>query len=275
MRWLPGRPPPPDPDPDGPVHVAVRDLVKRYGDHEVLRGVSFDVLRGRINVIIGASGSGKTVLVRQVIRLERPDAGRIVVDGRDIAALDERALGPIRRKFGMVFQMSALFDSMTVYDNVAFPLREHTRMPERQIRERVLDRLAALGVEQAVAKLPAELSGGMRKRVAVARALVLEPQILIFDEPTTGLDPLTSRSVDELIVRTVERFGVTAVVISHDMASVFGIADHIHYLHRGRIELSGPPSVFLETDNESALAFLRASGVSPEALRRAAGRAAG
>jgi phospholipid/cholesterol/gamma-HCH transport system ATP-binding protein len=217
-------------------------------------------------VIIGASGSGKTVLMRQIIRLERPDQGRIVVDGLDIVPLGEVELAAVRRSFGMVFQMSALFDSMSVFDNVAFLLREHTRMSRNEVRERVMDRLESLGVEHAADKMPAELSGGMKKRVAVARALVLEPRILIYDEPTTGLDPITSRTVDELILETQERFGVTSLVISHDMASVFQIADLINYLYRGCIEMSGTPSEFVATRNQATIEFLQASGVNREAV---------
>jgi phospholipid/cholesterol/gamma-HCH transport system ATP-binding protein len=247
-----------------PVHLRIHEVQKSYGDHKVLDNVSCDVFRGKTNLIIGASGSGKTVLMRQIIRLEKPDAGKIIVDGTDIVPMGEVELGVVRKNFGMVFQMSALFDSMTVFDNVAFLLREHTKMGGTEIRERVMDRLTSLGVAHAVKKMPAELSGGMKKRVAVARALVLEPKILIYDEPTTGLDPVTSRTVDELIVETQERYGVTSIVISHDMASVFKIADHINYLYKGHIELSTTPDLFARTDNEAAREFMRASGVGIE-----------
>ena len=244
-----------------PVHIAISGVEKRYGEHAVLKGISFDVMRGKTNVIIGASGSGKTVLMRQIIRLERPDAGKILVDGEDIVPLGEVELARVRRKFGMVFQMSALFDSMTVFDNVAFMLREHTKMSPKEVKERVMERLARLGVEHAHAKMPSELSGGMKKRVAVARALVLEPAILIYDEPTTGLDPLTARTVDELILQTREEFGVSSIVISHDIASVFKIADRINYLYRGEIEMSGTTDEFIHSKNPAAREFLEASGV--------------
>jgi phospholipid/cholesterol/gamma-HCH transport system ATP-binding protein len=246
---------------DDPRHLRIVGVRKSYGDHEVLRGVTMDVLRGQINVIIGASGSGKTVLMRQIIRLEKPDAGEIFVDAVDIVPMNEVELGRVRRKFGMVFQMSALFDSMTVFDNVAFLLREHTKMSRKEIRERVMERLTTLGVEHAVNKMPAELSGGMKKRVAVARALALEPEILIYDEPTTGLDPVTSRTVDELITHTKDKYGVTSLVISHDMASVFQIADHINFLYKGEIEETGTADEFVASRNPATLEFLRASGV--------------
>jgi phospholipid/cholesterol/gamma-HCH transport system ATP-binding protein len=185
-----------------PIHVRVRDLTKSYAGHPILKGVSFDIYRGLTNVIVGASGSGKTVFLRQLIRLETPDAGRIEVDGQDIVPLNEVELNETRKKFGMVFQMSALFDSMDVFDNVAFPLREHQKLGRAELKAQVEEALSALGVAHAIHKLPSELSGGMRKRVAVARALVMKPAILIYDEPTTGLDPITSRTVDELIEST-------------------------------------------------------------------------
>ncbi len=261
----------PPADPNDPVHVRVVNVSKRYGDHEVLSSVTFDILRGLSNVVIGASGSGKTVFLRQLIRLETPDSGQIVVDGEDIVPLDVVSLVRVRKKFGMVFQGAALFDSMSVFDNAAFPLREHTKLGAKAVREKVMDRLTALGVDHAAKKMPSELSGGMRKRVAVARALVLEPAILIYDEPTTGLDPITSRTVDELIEDTRSRFGVTSVVISHDMASVFHIGHRINLLHKGRIVAAGTPVEFAADRSPVVTEFLSASGVSPaEALKHRA-----
>lgn len=249
-----------DPNAD-PIHIAIRDLQKSYDDSIVLRGVTLDVLRGQINVIIGGSGAGKSVFTRQLLRLERPDAGQILVDGADIAQLDDWKLVPFRKKFGMVFQFGALFDSMSVFDNVAFPLREHTSMSRKEVRERVMERLGTLNVAHAEKKLPAQISGGMQKRVAIARALVLEPQILVYDEPTSGLDPVSSRLVDDLISETAENFGVTSVVITHDMASVFKIAHHVSMLYKGRIEESTTPERILKTKNPVVADFLKASGV--------------
>jgi phospholipid/cholesterol/gamma-HCH transport system ATP-binding protein len=245
-----------------PVHVAIRDLKKAYEDAPVLRGVTLDIFRGEINVIIGGSGAGKSVFTRQLLRLERPDAGQILVDGEDIAQLDDWKLVPFRKKFGMVFQFGALFDSMSVFDNVAFPLREHTEMTRKQIRDRVMERLSTLNVAHAEKKLPAQISGGMQKRVAIARALVLEPQILVYDEPTSGLDPVSSRLVDELISETAANFGVTSVVITHDMASVFKIAHHVSMLYKGVIEESTTPELILKTKNPVVADFLKASGVN-------------
>ena len=243
------------------VHISVCDLRKSYDATEVLRGVTFDVLRGKINMLIGGSGAGKSVFTRQLLRLERPDSGQIVVDGEDIATLSEFRMTKIRRKFGMVFQFGALFDSMSVFDNVAFPLREHTDMSQREVRERVQERLATLGVLDAAGKLPGKISGGMQKRVAIARALALEPEVLVYDEPTSGLDPVTSRKVDDLIQETSQRFGVTSLVISHDMSSVFRVGDQVSLLHQGRIEASGTPSVLLQSENAVVVEFLRSSGV--------------
>ena len=254
---------------DAHVHVRVVDLHKRYGEHRVLDGVTFDVERGLTNMILGASGSGKTVLLRQLLRLERPDCGRIEVDGEDIVALDDVALSRTRRKFGVVFQDSALFDSMSVFENVAFPLREREpRLRAREVAQRVLERLESLGVADARDKLPAELSGGMKKRVAVARAMVTDPAILVYDEPTRGLDPILSRSVDELIETTRKRYGVTSIVITHDMKSVVDIAHRVNLLYDGRIETSASCDEFLRSDNPRVRSFLDASGVMSDPRTR-------
>ncbi|MCB9597740.1 MAG: ABC transporter ATP-binding protein [Sandaracinaceae bacterium] len=249
-----------------PVHVRVRGLRKSYDGTDILRGVELDILRGEINVIIGGSGAGKSVFTRQLLRLERPDAGQILVDGVDIVPLNDWQLVPIRKKFGMVFQFGALFDSMTVFDNVAFPLREHTSMSEKEIKERVMSRLEDLHVAHAAHKLPGQISGGMNKRSALARALVLEPAILVYDEPTSGLDPLSSRRVDDLIRETSEKFGVTSLIITHDMASVFEIGTRVNMLYQGQIEASCTPDEILSSTNPTVIDFLKASGVSVNEL---------
>lgn len=251
------------------VHVRIRDVCKSYGDHNVLKAVSFDVLRAKTNVIIGPSGSGKTVLMRQLIRLEKPDSGSMTIDGNDIAELEGRTLDRLRSKMGMVFQSSALFDSMSVLDNVAFPLVEHTKLSHRERRERVMHRLESLGIGHAAHKMPSELSGGMQRRVAVARALIHETEIIIYDEPTTGLDPITTRTVDELILEAQEKFGVTSVVISHDMASVFRIADQVTFLNFGHVVASSPPAELLGRLDENLADYIKASGVSEDILRGA------
>jgi len=258
------RPPLPAEAKDDPVHVRIRNIHKSYGDQHVLKGVTLDIYRGKTNLVIGPSGSGKTVLMRQLVRLEAPDSGELLVDGVDFAKLEGLDLAAHRRTFGMVFQMSALFDSMTVYDNVAFPLREHTDFSRSEIRDRVMDRLSTLGVAAAAEKLPAQLSGGMQKRVAVARAMILESEILIYDEPTTGLDPITTEMVDDLIVQAEEMFGVTSIVISHDMASVVRIANYLSFLHQGQIAATGTPDELLHSKHPATAEFVRASRVSLE-----------
>ncbi|HJL17316.1 MAG TPA: ABC transporter ATP-binding protein [Sandaracinaceae bacterium LLY-WYZ-13_1] len=254
---------------DDPVHIRVREVVKSYGEHTVLNGITFDIYRGEINIIIGGSGAGKSVFTRQLLRLEQPDSGKILVDGTDILPLNDWQLVPFRKKFGMVFQFGALFDSMTIFDNVAFPLREHTKMSRKEIHERVFQRLEDLRVADAAYKLPGQISGGMQKRSALARALVLEPEILVYDEPTSGLDPLSSRRVDELIRETSEKFGVTSLIITHDMASVFEIGTQVNMLYQGRIEASGTPDDILRSHNPVVIDFLRASGVSASEIEHA------
>ncbi len=248
-------------------HVVIEKLVKVYGDRTVLHGVDLTINRSETLVIIGGSGAGKSTLVRHLIALERPTSGKIVVDGVDVAALSDLELNKARRRFGMVFQKYALFDSMTNYDNVAFPLREQTRLGEKAIRERVMAKLRDLGVEHAAQLTPAQISGGMAKRVGIARALVMEPELLIYDEPTSGLDPVTSRTVDDLIEEMREKFGVTSAVITHDMVSAFDIADQIAMLIKGRVVAQGPPAAVLESPNEDVQRFIRASGVEASRLQ--------
>jgi phospholipid/cholesterol/gamma-HCH transport system ATP-binding protein len=249
--------------------LRVVDVHKSYGDHEVLKGVTFDVYRGLTNVIVGISGSGKTVLLRQVICVERPDRGRVELDGIDLVSLDEVELVEQRKKFGMVFQDSALFDSLTVFENVAFALREHSGLSKQEIEARVLRQLEALGVLDARDKLPADLSGGMKKRVAVARAMVNEPELLIYDEPTRGLDPLLARAVDQLIDQTRQRYGVTSIVISHDVKSIIDIAHYVNMLHDGHIVYRAPHDEFLTSTHPLVKAFVRESGVVlPQHLTR-------
>jgi phospholipid/cholesterol/gamma-HCH transport system ATP-binding protein len=224
-------------------HVRVRELKKAFGTNLVLDGIDLDIERGKVNVIIGASGAGKSVLIKHFMCLLRPDSGAIWVDGTNIFALKSRELSLFRRKFGLVFQFAALFDSLSVEENCAFPLREHTKKSNEEIRDIVADKLNALGIGGTQKKYPGELSGGMRKRVGLARALVLNPEIL-----------------------------VTSVVISHDMASVFRIAERIAMLHERKILEAGPVDVIAASQDPFVHQFLRASGVS--AIGRAAGESA-
>ena len=221
------------------MSIEVKGLHKWFGSQHVLRGVDLSIEAGVITVIIGGSGQGKTVLLKHLIGLEKPSKGQILVDGQDIVPLSEREMLPIRRKFGMVFQYAALFDSMTVYENVCFPLREHTEVKESERRERVRAILEAVSLPDIEHKFPSELSGGMRKRVGLARALVLNPKIVLYDEPTTGLDPVATENVDRMIQEAAQKFKVTSVVISHDIPSTLRIADRIAMLFEGKIAAIG------------------------------------
>jgi phospholipid/cholesterol/gamma-HCH transport system ATP-binding protein len=246
--------------------ILVEDLEKRFGDTVVLSGVNLRIEHSEIAVIIGGSGAGKTTLLRVLIGLDRPTRGKVMVGGVDLSRLSERELNYARRKFGMVFQYSALLDSMTVFENVAFPLREHTKLKSREIKDKVQDKLKVLGLEGNDAKFPSQLSGGMRKRVGLARALMLEPEVLMYDEPTSGLDPITSRMVDEMILETRERFGVTSVVISHDMAGALQIADRIYVLDKGHIAAEGTPAELSKGENDVVRKFFASSGIATERL---------
>jgi phospholipid/cholesterol/gamma-HCH transport system ATP-binding protein len=246
--------------------IRIQGLRKSFGSQRVLQGVDLDVATGEVMIIIGRSGGGKSVLLKHLIGLLRPDAGRVLVDGTDIVGLSGAALDAIRARYGVVFQGGALFDSMSVFDNVAFPLREQTKLSEREVRERVMTKLKELQVDHAAKKMPAEISGGMAKRVGIARALVMEPEILIYDEPTSGLDPVTSRIVDSLIEEMRERFAVTSVVITHDMVSAFDIADRVALLVLGKIAVEGPPGAVLQSDREDVRRFVSSSGVDAQRL---------
>lgn len=225
--------------PSSPTPVlAVRNLVKSYGEATVLAGVSFEVQAGECLVILGRSGSGKSVLLRQLNGLESPEAGEVSFAGSEISELTERELLPVRRRVAMLFQSGALFDSMTVFENIAFPLREHRRMREAELREIVAAKLALVGLFGVEEKMPSDLSGGMKKRVALARSLALEPEVVLFDEPTTGLDPVTAATIARLIERTRE-MGVTCVVVTHDLHLARRVADRLIFLDRGRIRFEG------------------------------------
>jgi phospholipid/cholesterol/gamma-HCH transport system ATP-binding protein len=221
--------------------IRCRDVQKRFRDKAVLMGVTFDVRKGETLVLLGGSGSGKSVLLKHLNGLLRADAGSVEVDGVAIDGLDEDELVPIRRRVSMLFQQSALFDSLTVGDNVAFPLREHRMHPEPEIPRRVADLLARVGLEKTEALMPSELSGGMRKRAALARALAVEPRALLYDEPTTGLDPVVAAKINHLIRDLQRQLGLTSVVVTHDLSSAFLVADRIAFLYEGRIRFTGTP----------------------------------
>jgi phospholipid/cholesterol/gamma-HCH transport system ATP-binding protein len=248
--------------------IRVRNLNKTFGPQHVLRGIDLDIERGRTNIIIGGSGQGKSVLMKHLMGLLHPDSGEIWVDGVDVVPFSSKEMGKLRRKFGMVFQYAALFDSMNVVENIAFPLIERYKLSRDEIMERVRDllrRLDLANVDGIEKKIPPELSGGQRKRVGLARALIDRPEILLYDEPTTGLDPVATKNVDEMIRRTADDFGVTSVVISHDMASTFRIGDRISMLAGGKIVVTGGPQEVLASRHPALREFIETSGlVAPE-----------
>jgi len=241
--------------------IDVRDLMKRFGDNLVLNGFNLKVERSETCVIIGGSGSGKSTFARLLVGLERADAGEIRIDGLDIVPLGEGDLERVRRKFAFVFQSSALLDSMSVFDNVAFPLREARHLSAVDVNERVHRALSELNVEDAAKKLPGELSGGMAKRVGIARAVVTEPEILVYDEPTSGIDPIGSRVIDELIERMRTSYCVTSIVITHDMVTANDVADHVVLLANGKAIAQGPPEELFGSHGKDIEPFTLASGI--------------
>jgi phospholipid/cholesterol/gamma-HCH transport system ATP-binding protein len=222
--------------------VAVRDLAKRIGRQDILCGVDLDVAKGETLAIIGRSGGGKTVLLKHLIGLMLPDLGEIWIEGQNIIGLSERKLAPIRSKVGVLFQGGALFDSMTVEENIAFPLREAGERDTRSIRQKVSEMLEVVELEGQEKKMPVNLSGGMKKRVGLARSIIRRPSCILYDEPTSGLDPIVSDSINRLIRRLQERFHVTSIVVTHDMKSAFHVADRIAYLHEGKVYFHGTPT---------------------------------
>ncbi|MBO0770211.1 MAG: ABC transporter ATP-binding protein [Actinobacteria bacterium] len=243
--------------------VQCRALRKAFGRHAVLDGVDCDIPRGRVTVIMGPSGTGKSVLLSHIVGLLRPDAGDVVVNGYSVPRLNERELLALRRQVGMLFQDGALFSSMNLYDNVAFPLRQHTRKHEREIRQIVMARLEEVGLAGAELRMPNELSGGMRKRAGFARALVLEPKILLFDEPDSGLDPVRTALLCELIKEVQERHQCSAIIVSHDIKTCFEIADYVILLHGGRVVESGTKSEVRHSPNAFTRQFLEGAAQGP------------
>ena len=237
--------------------IRIERLHKRFGRQPVLRGIDLDIATGEIMVVIGRSGGGKSVLLKHLIGLLRPDSGTVAVDGTEITRLRGSELDRVRERYGVVFQGGALFDSMSVAENVAFPLREKSRLGHAEIRERVEEKLEQVGLSDMGHKNPAEISGGMRKRVAIARALVTEPEIVFFDEPTTGLDPILVNTIHHLIVELHRKFRFTAVMVSHEIPEIFEIADRVAMLHDGVIVEVGPPDAVRASANPIVQQFIR------------------
>ena len=243
--------------------IELEKISKSFGEFTVLNELDLALEKDKVNIIIGRSGGGKSVLLKHVIGLLKPDKGRVLIQGKDIVPMKERQLAGIRRRFGMLFQDAALFDSFTVEENVAFPLREHTRKSLREIEEIVEAKLASVGLTGMGGKMPSELSGGMRKRVGLARALVMDPQIVLFDEPTSGLDPVMSATINDLILRTQKEFGATCVVISHDIEAAMKIADRIYMLYNGKIIAEGTPDEISQWDDPVVRQFIRGEAEGP------------
>jgi len=238
------------------LRITLKQISKSFGQQKVLDGLDLTLESKKITCIIGRSGGGKSVLLKHIIGLVKPDSGQIFVDDIDISTLNESELNDIRKNFGMLFQDAALFDSMTVGENVAFPLKEHRRLSKKEMERIITDKLLQVGLTGVTEKMPSELSGGMRKRVGLARALALDPKIILFDEPTTGLDPIMCDAIDRLIVETQQNTGSTCVVISHDIESTFKIAHRIAMLYKGKIIAYGSPEDIQSSSNPVLKQFI-------------------
>jgi phospholipid/cholesterol/gamma-HCH transport system ATP-binding protein len=236
--------------------VEVQSLHKSFGSQTVLDGIDLKVAQGETVSILGQSGTGKSVLLKLIIGLQKPDSGSIQVHGQEVTGLSSRPLNEIRKKIGFLFQQAALYDSMTVEENVAFPLRRHSKMPERERKERVRELLASVGMEKSTNKLPAEISGGMQKRVGLARALALDPDILLFDEPTAGLDPITSAEIDDLIRRLQKERNMASIVVTHDLRGAKTVSDRLAVMHDGQILIEGTFADLQNSRDEFVRQFL-------------------
>jgi phospholipid/cholesterol/gamma-HCH transport system ATP-binding protein len=243
--------------------IRLIDVHRSFGSQQVLSGINLRVQKGESLAVIGRSGSGKTVLLRLIIGLVRPNRGKILIEETDITQLSGRRLDRVRERFGMLFQGGALFDSMTVFDNVAFPLREKTDLSSSEVAAQVQKMLENVGLGEMGYKFPAELSGGMKKRTALARALITNPSIILFDEPTTGLDPILVHAIHQLIQETHDAFGYTAVIVSHEIPQVFEIATRVAVIHEGRIIAEGTPEMILKSPDPFIQQFISGSLEGP------------
>jgi len=262
--------PAPGPPPERSAVIRLVDIYKSFGPVKVFTGLNLAVRQRESVVILGPSGTGKSVLLKHIIGLLRPDSGAVYYFQERVDDCDERELEEIRRHIGFLFQGGALFDSLSVYENIAFPLREHTRLKERDIRDRVAGKLAMVGLDGSQLLMPAELSGGMRKRVALARAIALDPQVMLYDEPTTGLDPIRADVINELILKLNDELHVTSVVVTHDINSAYKVADRLVMLWEGKVIMEGKADDFRRTTNDEVRRFIlgRASAAELEGLRR-------
>jgi len=236
---------------------------KSFGNLHVLRGVTLSVDKGESVTVIGGSGSGKSVLLKHIIGLLFPDKGRVIVDGQELNSINEYGLNELRKKFGMLFQGAALFDSLTVWENVGFSLKQHTKLSDREIKDIATEKLSLVGLKDVEDKMPADLSGGMKKRVGLARAIAMNAAIILYDEPTTGLDPITADAINDLIVDLRKKLGVTSVAITHDMHSAYKISDRIAMLYKGEIIETGTPAQIKNTTNPIVRQFITGSATGP------------
>lgn len=243
--------------------IELINVHKSFGSNHVLRGVNLKVDKGEGMVVIGGSGSGKSVLLKHIIGILKPDEGNVVIEGKDITKLSENELYEIRRKFGMLFQMSALFDSMRVWENVGFSMLRHEKMNEKDVKSLAVEKLKLVGLVNVETLMPSELSGGMKKRVGLARAIAHEPEILLYDEPTTGLDPIMADAINDLILEMKRKLAVTSVAITHDMNSAYKIADRIAMLYEGKIQDVGSPDEIKNTENPVVKQFITGSAIGP------------
>lgn len=246
--------------------IQIEELYKRFGSKAVLAGLSLTIEHGETMVVIGGSGTGKSVLLKHVIGLMKPDSGRIVVDSQDVEQLNEAQLADVRKKFGMLFQGAALFDSLSVWENVGFWLTQHSQLSAREVRNVAREKLALVGLKGVEDLMPAELSGGMKKRVGLARAIAHDPQIMLYDEPTTGLDPIMADVINDLIVRLKEQLKVTSIAITHDMTSAYKIADRIAMLYQGKILEVGTPDEIRASASPVVRQFITGSAEGPIAV---------
>ncbi len=239
------------------------DLHKSFNSKRVLQGINLHIERGETMVIIGGSGSGKSVIMKHIIGIMWPDQGKVLVEDQDLTTLNDQPLNELRKKFGMLFQYAALFDSLTVWENVGFGLRQHTHLSDREIKEIAKEKLAMVGLRGVEDLMPSELSGGMKKRVGLARAIAMEPEILLYDEPTTGLDPIMADVINNLILELKRRLSVTGVAITHDMTSAYKIADRIAMLYQGKIQQVGTPEEIRNSKDPVVHQFITGSAVGP------------
>ncbi len=250
-------------NPDSRSKLRVVNLYKSFGEKQVLKGCDLEVQEGESMVVIGGSGSGKTVLIKCIIGLIQPDEGKIYVDGSEITSLSERELNEVRKKFGMLFQGGALFDSLKIWENVGFGLRQHTQRSEEEIRKISSEKLRLVGLQDIEELMPSELSGGMKKRVSLARAIAMEPEILLYDEPTTGIDPIMADAINDLIIRMREKLNVTSIAITHDMKSAYKIADRIAMLYQGKIIEVGTPEEIKSSSHPIVQQFIQGKSEGP------------